>query len=120
MSYFVYILRSERSGRFYVGSTHDVRLRLQHHNDGWSPSTKPYRPWVVAYVEEFSAKPEALQRERQIKRMKSRTYIERLIAGGRPDPDPRVPSAAHEPLKAAGIQISRLKTRITLRLSLLS
>jgi len=44
-------------------------------------------PWKLIFNEEYSTKSEALKREREIKRKKSRKYIEKLIglAGGRPD-----------------------------------
>ena len=79
MHYYTYILQSEINGRFYIGSCSDVEKRLQRHNAGATPSTKPYRPWMVAYTEKFETKMEALQRERYIKSMKSREFIESLI-----------------------------------------
>jgi putative endonuclease len=88
VEYFVYILESEANRSHYIGYTHDVQLRLEHHNDGWTRSTKKGRPWKLAYVEHCNSKSDAIRREREIKRMKSRIYVERLIhdAGGRPDP----------------------------------
>ena len=83
MKYFVYILRSEVDGCYYVGYTHDLDLRLIHHNDGWTKSTKAKRPWSLVYSEEFGSKSDAIKREREIKRMKSRAYIESLIRQAR-------------------------------------
>ena len=87
--WFVYVIQSECDGSYYVGHTHDLQLRLVHHNAGWSRSTKAMRPWKMFYWETVSSKAEAMKREKEIKAMKSRKYIERLIklAGGRPDPD---------------------------------
>jgi putative endonuclease len=79
--HFVYVIESERDASYYVGSTHNVRHRLVQHNDGWTRSTKSKRPWKVVHVEEFACKSDALRREKAIKRMKSRRYIELLIAG---------------------------------------
>ncbi len=79
MKYYVYILQSDLNGRYYVGSCIDIDQRLNRHNAGATPSTKPYRPWVVVYTEEFSTKCEAIKRELQIKRKKSRRYIEWLL-----------------------------------------
>ncbi|TAK59607.1 MAG: hypothetical protein EPO24_07515 [Bacteroidetes bacterium] len=45
MDYCIYILQSEQDGSYYVGHTHDIILRLAHHNDGWTKSTKGKRPW---------------------------------------------------------------------------
>ena len=87
-TWFVYIIQSEADGSFYVGHTHDLDLRVDHHNDGWTTSTKAGRPWSLVHSEQYATKGEAMKREKQIKRMKSRPYIQRLIrhAGGRPDP----------------------------------
>jgi len=84
-----YIIQSLVDHSYYIGHTHDLELRLTHHNDGWTQSTKSKRPWKLVYSEMFPSKSEAMRRERQIKSMKSRLYIQRLInhAGGRPDPD---------------------------------
>lgn len=43
-------------------------------------------PWKLVYSEEYSDKTSAIKREREIKRKKSRRYIEELVchAGGRP------------------------------------
>ena len=88
MRYFVYVIQSQKDGGYYVGSSHDPRLRLEHHNDGWTRSTKGRGPWKIVLIEEYESKSQALQRERKIKRMKSREYIRRLIDGGScPDPD---------------------------------
>ena len=79
MSHFVYILYSASKDRYYVGSTSDVENRLTRHNSGATPSTKAGRPWEVLYMEEHRSKKDALKRENQIKRMKSRVYLEQLI-----------------------------------------
>ena len=85
-NWFVYVIQSTVDGTFYVGHTHDVASRLIHHNDGWTKSTKSGRPWKLVYREVHGSKGEAMIREKQIKSMKSRQFIERLIktAGGRP------------------------------------
>ena len=79
MPYFTYILQSEKSGKFYTGATKELNLRILRHNKGSTPSTKSGRPWKLVYIEQFSSKIEALKREREIKKMKSRLYIEALI-----------------------------------------
>ncbi len=88
LAWYVYIIRSESTGTYYVGYTHDLDLRLVHHNDGWTRSTKGRGPWKLVYSECFKEKKEALKREKAIKKMKSKSYLDRLIAhaGGRPDP----------------------------------
>ncbi|MBI5475673.1 MAG: GIY-YIG nuclease family protein [Ignavibacteriales bacterium] len=85
LKHFVYIIQSEKDKSYYVGYSHNPQLRLEHHNMGWSRSTKGKMPWRLMYIEECKDKTEALKREREIKNRKSRKYIEELIAaGGRP------------------------------------
>jgi len=83
MGYFVYILESQSSGRYYVGSTANIAARLQRHNQGRSKYTKAGIPWKVVYAEEFGTRSEAVRREQQIKRRKSRDYIEGLVRTSR-------------------------------------
>ncbi|WP_206082229.1 GIY-YIG nuclease family protein [Maribellus sediminis] len=44
MTYYLYILQSEKNGRYYVGSTQNVNERLQQHNWSRTPSTKSGTP----------------------------------------------------------------------------
>ncbi len=49
--WFVYILKSKADGKFYVGSTDDLRRRLPEHARGQSQSTKSRRPLELeAYI----------------------------------------------------------------------
>lgn len=75
----VYILKSLKVRRYYVGVTSDTEERLIRHNQGRNSSTKPYRPWKVIYIEEFKFKSEALKRERQIKSYKGGEAFKKLI-----------------------------------------
>jgi putative endonuclease len=83
MGYYVYVLRSEKDGSFYIGHTADLEERIKRHNDGMSSYTKAKAPWKLIYQEVFPARSEAMKREREIKRMKSREYIERLVRASR-------------------------------------
>jgi putative endonuclease len=80
MSAYLYILYSEKTDRYYVGSADDVEARLKHHNAGSTPSTKAGAPlWELKYTEEYPTRSDARKREYAIKRKKSRKYIEWLI-----------------------------------------
>ena len=85
--YFTYILYSKSINKYYVGSTQDLELRLERHNSCWGRFSSRGIPWVLVYHESFFSKSEAIKREIEIKKKKSRKYIEDLIchAGGRPD-----------------------------------
>ena len=78
-SYFVYILQSDSTGKYYIGCTDNVERRVFQHNAGYSKATKGGVPWEVKRVEEFQTLMAARRREAQIKRMKSRKWIEELL-----------------------------------------
>jgi putative endonuclease len=79
MPFIVYILFSKSADRYYTGYCSDLSKRLQKHNSGSNSSTRPYIPWELVYYEEYTDKTTAIRRENEIKRMKSRKYIEKLI-----------------------------------------
>jgi putative endonuclease len=83
MEYLVYILRSEKDGSYYIGHTSDLDKRLRHHNEQRSTYTRGKVPWKLIYHEVFTTRSEAMKREQEIKRMKSREYIERLVRASR-------------------------------------
>ncbi|MBI4434546.1 GIY-YIG nuclease family protein [Candidatus Uhrbacteria bacterium] len=66
--WYVYVLESQkRRGEIYVGSTNDLRRRFREHNDGKSPSTDRYRPWVLMYYEAYRTEELARSREHRLK-----------------------------------------------------
>ena len=79
-----YILYSKKVDQYYIGSTGNMADRIARHNGGRSSATKKGAPdWCIFYTETFATRPEAVQREMQIKKMKSRVFIEKLIEKGR-------------------------------------
>ncbi|MCH7736997.1 MAG: GIY-YIG nuclease family protein [Chloroflexi bacterium] len=74
--HYIYILRSERTGRYYIGSTGDVQNRVEEHNAGRTKSTKAFRPWRLIHQEEYDSQSEARKREMQLKSWKSHSYLE--------------------------------------------
>jgi putative endonuclease len=79
MSYFVYILRSSKDGKYYIGSTADVVARLNFHNSGLQRSTKSRIPFVLIYQEKLPDKAAALKREKQIKKYKGGEAFKSLL-----------------------------------------
>lgn len=77
--YYIYILLSEKTGKYYIGSTGDIDDRLYRHNSGQSKYTKSGLPWRLVYSEEYATRGEAVKRENEIKRWKSHTRITDLI-----------------------------------------
>lgn len=66
--HYVYLLRSHPIGKFYIGSTSDLKKRFYQHNQGKNIATKHGVPWELVYYEAFSIKTYALERERKLKR----------------------------------------------------
>ena len=51
--YYVYVLRSHKDGLFYIGSTFDLKARFKLHNAGRVQSTRPRRPFDLAFYEAY-------------------------------------------------------------------
>ena len=77
--YTVYILKSQKSGKYYIGYTSDFARRIKAHNSGKNISTKNGCPWKTVYVERFEDKKLAWLRERQIKKYKGGEAFKKLI-----------------------------------------
>jgi putative endonuclease len=75
----VYILQSEKTGKFYVGCANDVAARLVEHQRGQTPSTRGRGPWTLVFQEDFETVPEARRRERHLKSWKPHASIQKLI-----------------------------------------
>lgn len=79
---YTYIVRCSDDS-LYTGWTNDLEKRMKDHNDGRGAKyTKPRRPVILAYYEEFSTKEEAMRREWEIKQMTRREKL-RLLERGR-------------------------------------
>jgi putative endonuclease len=75
----VYILQSMKDFSFYIGQCDDLDKRMSKHFDGMSKYTAAKRPLRLVYFEVYKSRSAAIKREREIKRMKSKIYIEQLI-----------------------------------------
>jgi putative endonuclease len=78
--YFVYVLRSEGTGRHYVGHTSELTQRLGQHNNGITKSTKNRGPWVLIYQERYPTKADAMRRERFLKTGQGREELKQLLS----------------------------------------
>ena len=66
----VSILASGRNGTLYVGVTGNLVLRMMQHRDGAIEGfTKRYRVTQLVYIEWFGTMPEAIAREKQLKKL---------------------------------------------------
>jgi putative endonuclease len=77
-----YILFSRSANKFYIGhTTETLEERLRKHNSGHKGFTGKFRDWIIVYSEIFESKDLAYKKEREIKAWKSRSRVEKLIAG---------------------------------------
>ena len=81
--FWVYILENAK-GKFYIGQTADLEERLRDHNrtdcfDGHF--TRKNRPWRLVWCEQHETRSSAILRERQIKGMKSASWIREHLLG---------------------------------------
>jgi len=61
--YYVYILESKKDKKMYIGSTNDLKRRLQEHQNGKVQSTSYRRPLELVYFEAFRNETQARRRE---------------------------------------------------------
>ena len=66
--YDVSLLKSQRDGKCYLGSTNNLRERLHAHNTGNVRSTRNRTPFVLVYYEAYAAEHDARMRESQLKK----------------------------------------------------
>ena len=78
--HYVYILKSTKDDKLYIGSTESLERRLKEHTAGKVRSTAYRRPLTLVYTEKFGTKKEALQREKYFKGGgKAHKLLEELI-----------------------------------------
>lgn len=65
--FYVYVLKSLKDGKLYIGSTSDLRRRLSEHNNGKVPSTKNRAPFELRYYEAYFVEKNARHREMALK-----------------------------------------------------
>ena len=80
--FYVYVLKSTKSGRYYIGSTNDLMRRLNEHNSGRTPSLKHQRPMEIVFSKECFSSLEARRYEIRLKKLKSRVILDRIVKEG--------------------------------------
>ncbi|KKQ06961.1 MAG: Excinuclease ABC C subunit domain protein [Candidatus Moranbacteria bacterium GW2011_GWE2_36_40] len=65
--HYLYILKSLKDHKLYIGYTVSIVARLKKHNEGKVLSTKCRRPLVVVYCEVYRTETEARDREKKLK-----------------------------------------------------
>jgi len=73
--FYTYVLRSKSSGRWYTGSTDDLRKRLRQHNENRSRYTEGRGPFELIYYEAFKNIDDAKAREVYLKSGMGKRYL---------------------------------------------
>jgi putative endonuclease len=69
--FYLYIIYSSKLDHYYVGYTSNTKMSIY---------TAKASDWQLMYSEAFESRELAMKREKEIKRKKSRKYIEWLIS----------------------------------------
>lgn len=76
----VYVLKSSKNGKRYVGYTgKDPSRRLQEHNTGSNKFTSHNGPFTLVYTESFESKTDAISREHFLKSGQGRKQLDNLL-----------------------------------------
>jgi putative endonuclease len=77
--HYIYVLKSKKDGKYYIGYTTNIENRVEFHNSGKQRSTKSRIPFHLVHSEEYNSKEEALKREKQIKSYKGGNAFKKLL-----------------------------------------
>ena len=69
--FYVYILRSLKTGRLYIGQTKNLTKRIERHQRGRCLATKAGRPYQLTAYEVYEFRSKAMQREQYLKSLKN-------------------------------------------------
>jgi len=76
MEYVVYILFSEKMGRYYCGQSDNLEKRLAIHSNGGKKYTSKGVPWNLVKIYNCASRSEAIILERKIKKRGIKRYLE--------------------------------------------
>lgn len=77
--HYTYVIQSKKDGRFYTGSTEDLRKRFNAHKSGKVISTKGRGPFELIYYEACLNKRDALDREKYLKTGMGKKYLKTRV-----------------------------------------
>jgi len=77
--FYVYILKSEKFGTYYIGVSGNIQNRLALPNRGKVRSTKSKKPWKLLCLKQFDTLSKAVKLEAELKSAKKRSILEKKI-----------------------------------------
>jgi putative endonuclease len=79
MWYYVYVLQSQKDGKFYTGYTKNLKLRFEEHEKGEVSSTKNRRPLTLIYFEGCLNQQDATHKEKYLKTHYGKMFIKNRL-----------------------------------------
>ena len=70
---------SKKLGKYYYGSTQNLKIRLERHNIGREKYTKKGVPWRLIWAQSFDSRSEAYKTELMFKKFKSQKRMLQYI-----------------------------------------
>jgi len=77
--YYVYVIQSEKDGKWYTGFTNDLRKRFNKHRLGKVFSTKNRGPFILIYYEACLNEQDAKDREKYLKSGMGKRYLKNRL-----------------------------------------
>jgi putative endonuclease len=77
--FYVYVIESEKTKRWYIGFSTDLRARITKHNQNGNKSTSGQGPWKIIYYEAYLLKGDALGREKFLKSGSGWRYLKKQM-----------------------------------------
>ena len=77
--FYTYVIKSITHDFYYKGHCQNIEKRLAEHNNGVTKSIKPYIPFKLVYLEEFTDREDAIKKEQYFKSAAGRRFLKRKI-----------------------------------------
>ncbi len=77
--YYVYVLKSLKDHKLYIGYSENLKRRFSEHQSGKVPSTKPRRPFELIFYEAYKAMSDAKRREMYFKTNKGKSSLKMML-----------------------------------------
>ncbi|MBI4692149.1 MAG: GIY-YIG nuclease family protein [Candidatus Terrybacteria bacterium] len=77
--FYAYVIRSKKDGKWYTGSTNNLRKRFNQHNKGKSTWTKGRGPFEIIYYEACLNEEDTRSREKYLKSGMGKRYIKNRL-----------------------------------------
>ncbi len=79
LMYKVYILKSRKDNKLYIGQTNDIKNRIKRHNRGEVRATRNRRPLKLITYKDFESRKEAMKMEKYLKSLKGGNEFKKIM-----------------------------------------